>query len=117
MTLQGVPVLQYDGLGTSLPAEVDARLANHWVAPVSLARQLVSIREHGDRVVRLYDAWAPYEEGERPARSAVVLTFDDGRAADYDVAFPILLAAGVRAGFFLITAPLGEPGQLNRAPL
>ena len=115
MTLRGVPVLQYDGLGTSRPSEVDARLANHWVTPVSLGRQLVSIREHGYRVVRLYDAWAPHDEGERPARSAVVLTFDDGRAADYEVAFPILLAAGVRAEFFINTARVGQPGYLTWA--
>src|SRR5580765_1097142 len=115
MTLRGVPVLQYDGLGTSLPAEVDARLASHWVTQVSLGRQLVSIREHGYRVGRLSDAWTPYEEGERPARSAVVLTFDDGRAADYDVAFPILLAAGVRAEFFINTARVGQPGYLTWA--
>jgi peptidoglycan/xylan/chitin deacetylase (PgdA/CDA1 family) len=115
MTLRGVPVLQYDGLGTSLPAEVDARLASHWVAPVSLGRQLASIREHGYRVTRLYDAWAPHEIGERPARPAVVLTFDDGRAADYDVAFPLLLAAGVRAEFFINTARVGRPGYLTWA--
>src|SRR4029077_20225983 len=113
MALRGVPVLQYDGLGTSLPAEVDARLANHWVAPVSLGQQLVSIREHGYRVVRLYDAWAPYEEGERPARSAAVLTFEDGRPAEFDSAFPILLAAGVRAECFSNTAKVGQPGYLT----
>ena len=115
MTLRGVPVLQYDGLGTSRPAEVDARLANHWVTPVALGRQLVSMRERGCRVVRLYDAWAPRDEGERPTRSEVVLTFDDGRAADYEVAFPILLAAGVRAEFFINTARVGQPGYLTWA--
>jgi peptidoglycan/xylan/chitin deacetylase (PgdA/CDA1 family) len=108
-------VLQYDGLGTSLPPEVDARLASHWVAPVSLGRQLASIREHGCRITRLYDAWAPHELGERAPRPAVVLTFDDGRAADYDVAFPLLLAAGVRAEFFINTARIGRPGYLTWA--
>jgi peptidoglycan/xylan/chitin deacetylase (PgdA/CDA1 family) len=110
MTLRGVPVLQYDGIGTSLPVGVDGRLANHWVAPVRLSRQLVSIREHGYRVIRLYDAWAPLDDGERPA---VVLTFDDGRAADYEVTFPILLAADVRAEFFINTAKVGQPGYLT----
>lgn len=112
MTLRGVPVLQYDGLGASLPPDVDDRLAGHWVTPVALGRQLGSIREFGHRVVRLYDAWARGEE-EGPARSPVVLTFDDGRAADYDVAFPLLLAAGVRAEFFINTAHVGQPGYLT----
>lgn len=115
MTLRGVPVLQYDGLGTSLPSDVDARLVSHWVIPVSLGRQLAAIREHGHRVVRLYDAWAPNEEGGRSARPSVVLTFDDGRAADYEIAFPILLAAGMRAEFFINTAHVGQPGYLTWA--
>ena len=108
-------MLQYDGLGTSLPADVDASLASHWVMPLSLGRQLATIREHRYRVVRLYDAWAPHEEGERSARPAVVLTFDDGRAADYEIAFPILLAAGARAEFFINTARVGQPGYLTWA--
>jgi len=112
MTLRGVPVLQYDGLGISLPADVDDRLASHWVTPVGLGRQLGLIREFGHRVVRLYDAWARGEE-EWPARSPVVLTFDDGRAADYEVAFPLLLAAGVRAEFFINTATIGQLGYLT----
>ena len=112
MTLRGVPVLQYDGLGTSLPVDVDTRLASHWIPPVSLARQLVAMRQHGHRVVRLYDAWTR-DETERPAGSRVVLTFDDGRAADYEVAFPLLLAAGVRAEFFINTAKVGRPGYLS----
>ena len=112
MTLRGVPVLQYDGLGTRLPTDVDARLASHWIPPIALARQLVSIREHGYRVVRLFEAWTR-GEAEPPTRAPVVLTFDDGRAADYEVAFPLLVAAGARAEFFINTAKLGRPGYLT----
>ena len=112
MTLRGVPVLQYDGLGTSPPAGVDAKLASHWIPPVSLARQLVTIRESGHRVVKLYDAWTR-GGGEQSPRASVVLTFDDGRAADYEIAFPLLLAAGMRAEFFINTARVGRPGYLT----
>lgn len=112
MTLRGVPVLQYDGLGTALPADVEERLANHWITPVALGRQLGVMRELGHRVVKLYDAWARDDE-EWPARSPVVLTFDDGRAADYEVVFPLLLAAGVRAEFFINTATIGHRGYLT----
>ena len=66
MALQGVPVLQYDGLGATLPGDVDARLASHWIAPTALARQLVAIREHRHRVVKLYDAWARDEKPGTP---------------------------------------------------
>src|SRR5882724_4495945 len=112
MTLRGVPVLQYDGLGTALPADVEERLANHWITPVALGRQLGVMRELGHRVIKLYDAWARDDE-EWPARSPVVLTFDDGRAADYEVVFPLLLAAGVRAEFFINTATIGQRGYLT----
>src|SRR5262247_2169661 len=111
MTLRGVPVLQYDGLGTSLPAGVDAKLASHWIPPVALARQLVAIRESGHRVVKLYDAWTGARE--QSARASVVLTFDDGRVADYEIAFPLLLAADMRAEFFINTAKVGRPGYLT----
>lgn len=112
MTLRGVPVLQYDGLGVSLPADVDDRLASHWITPVAMGRQLGSIRELGHRVVRLYDAWTRTQD-ELPTRAPVVLTFDDGRAADYEVAFPLLLAAGMRAEFFINTAKVGQKGYLT----
>src|SRR5436309_12842612 len=111
MTLRGVPVLHYDGLGTTLPADVDARLASHWIATIALARQLVAIREHGHRVIWLYESWTR-GAAEPPARSPVVLTFDDGRATDYKLAFPLLLAAGARAEFFINTATIGQPGYL-----
>jgi hypothetical protein len=52
MTLRGVPVLQYDGRGASLPADVDDRLASHSVTP---GRQLGSI---------------PYLDGELSPRGA-----------------------------------------------
>jgi peptidoglycan/xylan/chitin deacetylase (PgdA/CDA1 family) len=113
MALQGVPVLQYDGLGATLPADVDARLASHWIAPTALARQLAAIREHGHRVVKLYDAWTRDEAEPVGTRTPVVMTFDDGRAADYEMAFPLLLAAGVRAEFFINTAKVGRRGYLT----
>ena len=112
MTLAGIPVLQYDGLGTAPPSDVSPRLASHWVTPVRLARQLALIRELGHRVVRLYDAWATQDD-EIPPRAPVVLTFDDGRDADYEIVFPLLLAAGMRAEFFVNTATIGQRGYLG----
>lgn len=112
LTLGGAPVLMYHGLGAAIPSGVDRRQGKYWVTPESFGRQLAMIRDGGHRVVRLYDFWtAPADE--RPARSPVVLTFDDGRATDYTVAFPLLLAAGARAEFFLNTAAIGQPGHLT----
>ena len=112
LTLPGAPVLMYHGLGASIPTNVGAREAKYWVAPGAFARHLAQIREAGKKIRRLYDFWStPADKPE--AQSAVVLTFDDGRATDYELAFPLLLAAGVRAEFFVNTATIERPGYLT----
>src|SRR5439155_1478693 len=75
-------------------------------------RHLAQIREAGQRVRRLYELWSGRATAPEN-QSAVVLTFDDGRATDYEVAFPLLLAAGVRAEFFVNTATIERAGHLT----
>jgi peptidoglycan/xylan/chitin deacetylase (PgdA/CDA1 family) len=43
-------------------------------------------------------------------RDGVVVTFDDGHASNYRLGFPALLAAGLRADFFVNPAQVGTPG-------
>lgn len=43
-------------------------------------------------------------------RDGVVVTFDDGHASNYQLGFPALLAAGLRADFFVNPAQVGTPG-------
>lgn len=112
LKLRGAPVLAYHGLGASIPPEMEDGDAAYWVEPGSFGRQLAAVRASGQRVVGLYDVWASQDD-DRLTRSPVVLTFEDGRAAHYEVAFPLLLAAGVRAEFFLDTATVGRPGYLT----
>src|SRR5207244_13431364 len=88
------------------------RESKSWVTPAAFARHLAQIRELGHRVRRLYDFWSG-EAGLPENQSAVVLTFDDGRATDYEIAFPLLLAAGARAEFFVNTATIGQLGYLT----
>lgn len=42
-----------------------------------------------------------------------LLTFDDGHASDYEIVFPALESADLRAVFFLITSRIGTPGYLS----
>lgn len=43
-------------------------------------------------------------------RDGVVVTFDDGHASNYRLGFPALLAAGLRADFFVNPVQVGTPG-------
>jgi len=43
----------------------------------------------------------------------VVLTFDDGLASHYEVAYPLLSRIGAKAEFFVNTATIGHPGYLT----
>src|SRR5439155_22231736 len=112
LAVGGTQVLIYHCLGVVVRADVDDREGKYWVSPASFVRLLAMLREGGYRVVPLYDFWTD-DGDERLGRPPVVLTFDDGRATDYEIAFPLLLAAGVGAEFFLNTATIGQPGHLT----
>lgn len=42
-----------------------------------------------------------------------LLTFDDGHSSDYEIVFPTLQDAGIKAVFYLITGRVGFPGYLS----
>jgi peptidoglycan/xylan/chitin deacetylase (PgdA/CDA1 family) len=111
--LSGFPVLMYHGVspGSAVPAVRPAEL-KYWVAAPELRAQLAEIRRAGARVTGLGAAWHS-EKAPDAAEPPVVLTFDDGQAADYEASFPLLLEAAARADFFVNTANIGRPGFLN----
>lgn len=111
--LSGFTVLMYHGVspGTAAPAVPPAEL-KYWVAAPELRAQLAEIRRAGARVTGLGEAWRSAKTLDRP-EPPVVLTFDDGQAADYEASFPLLLEAGARADFFVNTANIGRSGFLN----
>ncbi len=106
-----VPVLIYHGL-TSGAEAVDVRLDKYWVRDEMFRTQLGLLWSGGHRSALLGDLWNGATASAR-ARSSVVLTFDDGRASDYESVFPLLLEAGARAEFFVNTATVGQPGHLD----
>ena len=64
--------------------------------------------EHASTLVRQLQRGVPFDS------KTVVLTFDDGFADNYRVAFPLLREFAVPATFFLITAALnGDRGRLH----
>lgn len=110
--LGGVPVLLYHGLAPSGAAEVPAGERKYWIPVEKFCGHLERIRRGGYRPHLLGEVWnGPPALGN--GRPAVVLTFDDGRASDFEVAFPLLLEAGAQAEFFVNTATIGRPGFVS----
>ncbi len=58
-------------------------------------------------ILRLEDLLAMVA-GEKAMRAGVLITFDDGYRDNYEIAFPILRAAGAQATFFLPTGFIGR---------
>ena len=108
----GTPVFLYHGLDARPGKEVPVRERKYRVPAKRFRGHLNQIRSDGYRVIPLREFWnstGTLSDGKQP----VVLTFDDGRASDYGVAYPLLLEAGVRADFFVNTATVGRPGYLT----
>jgi peptidoglycan/xylan/chitin deacetylase (PgdA/CDA1 family) len=112
LRLAGVPVLLYHGLGESPPSGVSARERKYHVPASRFRAHLEQFHQENRRVSLLRDFWDGTEATASQAASLVV-TFDDGMASDYTIAFPALVAAGYRAEFFLNTAEIGKPGFLS----
>lgn len=108
--LPGVPILNYHGLAESF-AGIPEAAQPFWLTPQQFAAHLADIRATGFRAVLLS------ELSEDPPDSAgkVVVTFDDGVASDYEVAFPVLAKFSMRAVFFVNTSTVGQAGYLTWA--
>lgn len=88
-------IVNFHGLGS--PARnLEPGEARYWVKPDLLRAALDLARDHAGEV-------------------EVSFTFDDGNASDLTEAAPLLAAAGVSAGFFVLADRLGAPGSLDAA--
>ncbi len=112
----GLPSLMYHKVGDCPPGSTLAKL---WVSAADFRRQLGYLKRHAYTPLRFSDLKAA-EEGAQPMpRRPVLITFDDGYANNYEVAFPILEEFGMKANIFLVYEtidhhnawhdPAGEP--------
>jgi peptidoglycan/xylan/chitin deacetylase (PgdA/CDA1 family) len=84
--------------------------AKYWIRAEQFREHLEEIVQLGRQVVPLEDAWY----GARgAAEDHVVLTFDDGLASDYELAYPLLSKLGLRATFFVNTGNVGKEGYVS----
>lgn len=106
----GVRCLSYHSI-----VQTDQRDPSQITTPVSLFReQLERLAVRGYRVEQASTVVQQLQRGVAVDAKTIVLTFDDGFANNYRLAFPLLREYGVPATFFVITAALnGEPGKLH----
>ncbi len=115
LSLSGIPVLNYHGLianGNSLKAN-DARF---WVSETAFLEHLQHIVGCGCKVLRAEDVLGASAD-EANGALATAITFDDGRACDYEIAYQTLVREGLPATFFVNTAAIDTPGYLTWSQL
>jgi peptidoglycan/xylan/chitin deacetylase (PgdA/CDA1 family) len=113
--LTGIPVLNYHGL-TANGIPLRTKEARFWVSENSFFEHLRCVLACGCKTLLVEELLqaSPCNANGVPAAA---LTFDDGRACDYEVAYPMLVAAGLPATFFVNTATIDRPGHLTWSQL
>lgn len=109
--LSGTPVLTYHGFNTGDESHAKRRERKYSIDPALFRQQINFLSQEKFETKDLPDFWAS-RRGAGSHRS-VVLSFDDGRSSDYEIAFPTLLDANMTATFFVNTATIGTPGFLS----
>lgn len=98
-TASALRVLAYHGVESRTGID---NIDGFQVEPTVFARQLDHVGRYYRPVV-LDEVWAAFAEGRPLPSRAVLITFDDGYANNFEMAAPILRQKGIRAAFFLTT--------------
>lgn len=107
---QTVPVLLYHRLGyTSTPL---------YLSPERFENQLKALKEAGytSLSLRQYTDYMTGATDDLPEKP-LLITFDDGNADNYDIAFPLLKQYGFTATFFVPTALLDQEARITSSQL
>lgn len=112
LRLGGNPIFLYHGLANSRAEVGSWRERKYWVSADRFRSHLTTFRAYGRQVALLGELWGSRSESETAA-PPIVLTFDDGRISDYEIAFSLLVEAGLRAEFFVNTATVGTSGYVG----
>lgn len=107
-----VPILMYHYVD-STPPKVGRYAAGLTVRTDEFEAQMNYLAANGYHTVTLDQIYASMAGGAGLPSRPVAVTFDDGEADNYTVAFPILRAHGFVATFFVITAFVGRANCLN----
>jgi len=107
-----VPILCYHQLRDWHPS--DSKTARDYIVPVATFReQMKSLSDSGYHTIlpdELYDYLA---KGKTLPAKPIILTFDDTRIDQYDLALPELKKYGYKGVYFIMTVSLGRPGYMS----
>lgn len=105
----GSVILTYHGVLSGCDGNRDDFL-NHNFVPAKMFEQHLHYISRYYRPIGLRDLIACYEKGKTPPPRSVAVTFDDGFANNYTVAYPLLRRYGVPFTVFLTTGLIDRPG-------
>ncbi len=111
-SLRGVPVFLYHGITGKSNQTTPAEGKKYWITQEQFRSQLQVIESQQYVVTTL----STFSQPSRPANDAArntIITFDDGHASDYEVAFPLLQHFGHCAEFFINPAVVNTAGFLS----
>ena len=107
-----IPILMYHEVTTAdkIGALSRRTQSSFIVTAPEFEKQMKFLSDHAIRTIMLDDLIEAIESqgGLRLPPNAVVITFDDGFAGNYEHAFPTLMAYGLRATFFVIVNKIGS---------
>ncbi len=95
----GIPALMYHKIGD--PPE-PTQLAKLWVSEEEFKWQMEYLLRHGWSPILFADLEEAEVGKSKLPPNAVLVTFDDGYANNYEVAFPIMKALGIKSNIFLV---------------
>ncbi len=96
-----VPVLMYHHIDENADS-------NSVVTPDNFESQIKALRDNGYTAVTLDDIYDYVYSGTDLPDKPVLITFDDGYASNYDIAFPILQKYGMKAVIFAVGSSVGK---------
>jgi peptidoglycan/xylan/chitin deacetylase (PgdA/CDA1 family) len=99
--VKGLPVLLYHKISESSED-------NLTIHAQTFERQLNYLREKGYKTVSMSQLLAYHEKGTPLPQKPVMITFDDGYVNNLELAYPLLVKHGCKAGFFIPSGGVGK---------
>jgi len=99
-TRQAIPILMYHHL-LDLEPDASEDLLSYSESPGDFAAQMAYLADQGYHTIHFSDLLAYFNEGRPLPEKPVIITFDDGWADCYTIAYPILQQHGMTATFFI----------------